>query len=290
MKNFIPLENLLGEFVSENHRGPSSCCCAVAKEGKTLYEGYFGYANREAGIKSNPDTLYRMFSMTKIVTCTAAMMLFEQGKFLLNEPISDYLPEFKDMSVCKTLDNGKMVIEKAKQPILIKHAFTMSCGIGYPSDGTPTSLALQKIISEFAGEGEFDLRTHLKAMATVPLAFEPGTRWLYGHGHDLIAGLIEVISGKSIGNFFHENIFDPLEMKNTDYRYHGGNEANMAVCYKTDDNTPKLTPSVGFLDANHQPDAIYEAGGAGLYSTLRDYLIFSQMLANGGVHKGERLI
>lgn len=287
MAGFSDLSSLLEQFVKN---GPAGCGCSVAKGGKTLYEGYFGYADLEEKRPVAEDTVYRLFSMTKVVICTAAMMLFERGKFLLNEPIYHYFPEYRDTQVFVTAPDGSVDVRKAQSPMLIKHAFSMAVGMPYPFGDSPTAKAMGTVKRELQEKhGKYDIVTEVKAMGCVPVAFDPGTHWLYGYGHDIVAGLIQVISGKTVGQFLQDELFDPLGMKDTGYRYRDGIETRMASNYrKEDDGAMKKVP--GFLDEFHQPDALYECGGAGLYSTVNDYLRFSQMLANGGSFNGQRIM
>jgi len=287
MADFKDLDLLLKEFVK---KGPAGCACAVAKEGKILYEGYFGYADLEEKRPVDADTVFRLYSMTKVIICTAAMILFERGKFLLNEPVYEYLPEYRDTQVFVTRPDGSVDVMKAKTPILIKHAFTMSCGLPYAHVDSPTGREMARVMEELRQKyGKYDIVTEAKAMGSVPVAFEPGTHWLYGYGHDIVAALIQVISGKTVGEFLQEELFDPLGMEDTGYRYRNGIEKRMAACYRRDESG-NMEKTSTFFDIYHEPDAIYEAGGAGLYSTVRDYLKFSQMLANGGVYNGKRII
>jgi len=268
----------------------AGCGCAVAKDGEVLYQGYFGFADLEEQRKITEDTVYRLFSMTKVVICTAAMILFERGEFLLNEPIYEYIPEYKDTQVFVLDTTGNINVKKAKNDMLIKHAFNMSVGIPYPDMDSPTAREMIRVRNELEKKhGKYDILTEVKAMGSVPVAFEPGTRWLYGYGHDIIAGLIQIISGKTVGKFLQDEIFEPLGMKNTGYRYFDDIEKRMVSHYKRDSDG-SLSKISGPLDQFHEPDAIYEAGGAGLFSTVNDYLKFSQMLANGGVFNGERII
>jgi CubicO group peptidase (beta-lactamase class C family) len=125
-------------------------------------------------------------------------------------------------------------------------------------------------------------------MAKVPLAFEPGTDWLYGYGHEIVAAMVDLTCGTSIGEFLNKEIFEPLGMKSTAYRYHDDLRERMITYYAKKDG--KFTPMKGMMDQYHEPDAKYEMGGAGLFSTVPDYIKFSQMLANGGVWKGEQII
>lgn len=286
MSHYAHLDQLLARFAKENLAG---CACAVAKNGEIVYEGYHGYADLDTKREMNADTIFRLFSMTKVIVCTAAMMLYERGGFLLNEPLHQYIPEFKDAQVVVGEEDGKLVTKPAENPILVKDAFRMTVGLPYAFGDSLVVREIKKMQQELKEQygGKHDLMTELRALAKVPMAFEPGTRWMYGYGHDLVAGLIEAVSGKSLGQFLQDELFGPLGMKDTGYRYRDDIESRMVTCYNRDDQG-KLTPITGFLDQYHQPDAKMESGGAGLYSTLRDYLKFTQMLANGGTYEGRR--
>ncbi|OWR28987.1 serine hydrolase [Saccharibacillus sp. O23] len=290
MAQFDHLSALLESF-TEKGKGPAGCACMVAKDGEVVYEGYFGQADREKGVDVGPDTVFRLYSMTKVIVCTAAMILFERGKFLLNEPLHLYLPEFKDTKKIVTDPNGQVHTEPTQNPILIRHAFGMMTGHPYPfGDSLPAReiARLQEELREQSG-GRYTLRDEIRAIASAPLMFEPGTRWLYGYGHDLVAGLIEAVSGKSVGEFLQEEIFGPLGMKDTGYRFRGDIQERMAVMYeRAEDGT--LTPSSGDFDRVHREDSLLEPGGMGLYSTTRDYLKFASMLAAGGTSDGVRII
>ena len=287
MSRYEDLTALLDSFVKS---GPAGCGCALAQHGKVLYEHYSGMADVAQNRPTDADSVYRLFSMTKVIICTAAMMLFERGKFLLDDPLYEYFPEYRHTQVRHREDTGGTRIREAVQPMLVKHAFAMAVGLPYPFYGTDTANDMLK-----AGEilrkdkPAFTLRDEIRAMGEVPVAFEPGSHWLYGYGHELVAGLIEVASGKTVGQFLEEEIFAPLGLKDTGYRYHGDLRARMTQSYRREEDGG-LTPIPGMLDHNHEPDAVYEGGGAGLFSTVRDYLRFSQMLANGGELDGEKII
>ncbi len=286
MPNFSHLDALLKDFVQN---GPAGCGCAVAKDGKVLYEGYHGFLDKEQGVPITADSVYRMYSMTKVVVCTAAMMLYERGKFLLSDPLYEYFPEYKEHVIATELPNGNVVYEKSPSPMLAKHAFSMAVGLPYPSDKTPTGREWLRLQKELQQKGPYDLQMLIRTMAQVPLAAEPGTRFQYGHGHELVAGLIEVCSGKSVGDFLRQEIFEPLGMNSTGYRYFGDIEKRMVAMYeKGEDGTLCKTP--GYDDALFAPDAKLEYGGSGLFSTVGDYLKFSQMLALGGTWENQRIM
>lgn len=287
MADFKYLDSLLAKFVKE---GPAGLGCIVAKDGETLYEGYHGLADIDSGRLMNESTVYRLFSMTKVIVCTAAMMLFERGKFLLNDPLYEYYPEWKDAAAIHTMPDGSQRVEKLKNPILVKHAFSMGVGMPYAFGPSPTAKAMSEVKKSLTEKlGKFDLRTEIREMAKVPLASEPGEHFLYGYGHELVAGLVPLLTGKTLGEFLKEEIYEPCGMTDTAYRYFGNIRQRMATYYHRDDDG-KLTPQTAMLDDFFEPDQIYEMGGAGLFSTVRDYSNFAQMLACGGIANGHQVI
>ncbi|CAG5091120.1 Beta-lactamase [Thermobacillus xylanilyticus] len=289
MSRFRMLDELLNRLTEDKLPG---CACVVSRHGKVLYEGYAGSANLEQGKPITPDTVYRLFSMTKVVVCTAALMLYERGHFLLDDPLAAYIPEYEGPSVVRKLPDGGIDYEPAGNPIRIKHLFTMTSGMPYHFGDSEPERKIRRVLDELREtHGNYDLQTEVRAMAKaqVPLAFEPGTRWLYGYSHDVLGALIEVISGKTLGRFLQEEIFDPLGMKDTGYRFKGDIVERMASVYQKSEDG-KLVEVPGPIDILHHPEAKYEGGGVGLYSTARDYAVFTQMLACGGVYNGERII
>ncbi len=286
MSGFQAMDEFLSGLVK---RGPAGCGCAVARDGEVLYENYFGYADLEKKTPITADTVYRQFSSTKVVIVTAAMMLYERGKFLLNDLISEYFPEWKNTCVAQEQADGTYTIRPAKRPIQVQDCFSMSMGIGYGGEDY-THRMMEQVRKELEETiGDYTLRDDIRAMSKVPVRFDPGTRWLYGFGHELVAGLIEAVSGMTVGEFLQKELFDPLGMKSTGYRYFGDLRERMATPYlRGEDGT--MEPTAGMFDMRHEPGAKYEAGGAGLFSSVRDYTAFAQMLACGGIYKGEQII
>lgn len=288
MSDFKALSIFLEEALEH---GPIGNGCAVARDGEILFEEYHGFADREKNIPITADSVYRQFSTTKVATCTGAMMLYEKGKFLLNDPIYEYFPEWKDTMVAVKNEDGSVTIRPPKRPILVKDCFSMSMGIGYGGNDY-THQVLAKVRNELKDNiGNYSLRQDIKAMAAVPIAFDPGTHFLYGVGHELVAGLIEVVSGQKLSDYMQENLFDPLEMKSTGYHYFGDVRERLVTAYswnREDGSTAPLTNIM--MDDRFEPDSNYEGGGAGLFSTVRDYLALTQMLACDGIYKGERIM
>lgn len=287
MSKFTELSTLLESLI---HRGPAGCACGIAQNGKVLYEDYFGKADIESGRPITENTVYRLYSMSKVLVCTGAMILFERGKYLLDDPIYEYMPEYRHLNKVITNAGGNTNIVPATSPMLVRHAFSMAVGLGYPGGNSYMSMEMQKVNEELAkAHGKYSLRMQIKAMSGVPLAFEPGTHWLYGYGHELVAGMIEATSGMTVSEFLQRELFEPLGMKSTGYRFHDDIESRMACEYQRSEDG-KLTRTKNMFDDYFQPDAIYEGGGSGIYSTVGDYLRFTQMMANGGELDGVRIL
>lgn len=267
-------------------KGPAGCACTVVRRGEVLYEEYFGYADLELKKKIERDTIYRIYSMTKVVTCAAALILYERGLYLLNDPLEEYLPEFKHASVYRYNEFGVRSVSPASDPIRIKDLFTMTSGLTYGGDNLETERQTFSVMQHAAAS--HDMRSLSKALASVPLAFDPGTHWKYGTSHDVLAALIEVLSGQTVGQFMSNEIFEPLQMIDTAFRITEDKRHRLCRLYnRAEDGT--LTPDA-VRDAPYQPGSRYESGGSGLLSTIGDYSRFAQALARGGELDGVRIL
>ncbi len=286
MNRFSGLTPLLKSFVE---KGPSGCACSVVYKGNPEYSEYFGLADLETKSPINEDTLYRIYSMTKVITCTAALKLYERGLYTLNDPLSEYLPEFSNPMVYRTSPNSAISISPAETPIRIRDLFTMTSGLTYGEDNTATGRQIKEIMEGWKTSGlKYDLRTAVKMIASVPLCFDPGAHWRYGLSHDVLAALVEVISGKKYGQFLKDEIFDPLGMKNTFHRI--PEEKKKHLCsfyYRNSDGA--MIKSTDMDEFTHAGD-VFEGGGSGLLSTLGDYQRFTRMLCNNGELGGERIL
>lgn len=289
MSQFKNLDPLLRSFVG---KGPAGCACSVIHHGELKYQECFGYADLEAKTPITPETLYRIFSMTKVITCTAALMLYERGLYLLNDPLEEYLPEFKNPQVYRYTANNSLYASPATTYIRVKDLFTMTSGLTYDGDDTETAREVSKALAELskkeAAGDRYDIRTLSKVLASVPLSFDPGTHWRYSLGHDVLAAFIEVVSGKKYGQFLKDEIFEPLGMKNTFHRLPEEKKKLLCSFYNRSlDGSLKKSME---MDMHIQPDDIFEGGGSGLLTTIGDYGRFSQMLAQGGELDGERIL
>jgi CubicO group peptidase (beta-lactamase class C family) len=250
---------------------------------------------RETWGDIKPDTIVRMYSMTKAVTGVAAMMLYEEGRFSLNEPLSKYLPEFANMTVATwTTDaSGKRIYSTvpAEHPIMIRDLFRHTSGLDYagPKDeqGTP---AYRKLgIDGGAPQTAFDLAEVVKRLATAPLNDQPGTTFRYGYSIDVLGRLVEVVSGKTLDRFFEERILRPLAMKDTAFFVPEEKWSRLGVLY-----SPKqgggIQRSTFAAQESFKKKPVLLLGGAGLVSTLDDYARFCTMLLNEGELDGVRIL
>lgn len=284
------MDELLQSFL-QMENGPKGCGLMCAQNNEVTYEGCFGYADVEMGIPLSPKTIFRLMSCTKVIVMTAALLLLERGKYYLDEPLERYFPEYANPHIYVKDPDGYHTI-KAERKIRVKDAFTMTCGLPYDIAGTEISqmmLDREKILIDEKG-WNYDIVSEVRAMGDVPLMFEPGTSWCYGYGHDIVAALIAITSNMTPYEFMKKEIFDPLGMEDTAYRYKNDeHRARMCTLYAPNEDGVYV-PTPGPRDRWHEPDANFDMGAAGLYSTLTDYLTFTQMLANGGKTKDGRTI
>lgn len=256
----------------------------VYQKGKKVFEYSSGYADLANKIKMTGKEHLYIYSCSKPATVTAALQLYEQGEFLMSDPLYDFIPEFREMRV-----RDKGGIKRAKNPITIGQLFTMTAGLTYNMD-TPCFKKARNLSG-----GKMDTLTVIRCLADEPLAFEPGTRWNYSLCHDVLAAVVEVISGKRFSQYVKENIFDPLDMKESGYHMTPEIKENMAQQYrfKTDAETDivKLQSSRNrsghIVNVGISNDFMfgeeYESGGAGIITTVGDYAKFAAALANKGM-------
>lgn len=262
-------EYLKRELKKEKTYGMS---CRVMQGYETVYNKSFGFADKENGKKMQGNELYNLYSMTKPLTCTAALQLFEKGYFLLNDPLYEYIPEFRDMTF-KDVDGS---IKKCSKDILIRDLFTMTAGFDYDLDGEFIKAARQN--------GKTDTLSVIKELSKYPLLFEPGKRWQYSLCHDVLAALVETVSGEKFSEYVKKNIFAPLEMTRSGFNPKDFDEGDFAVQYRFNEKTQKTERTN--LQNMFRLGNEYESGGAGLISCIDDYSKFAMALANGGI--GER--
>jgi CubicO group peptidase (beta-lactamase class C family) len=271
----------------------------IVRNGTIVYHKSFGFADIGTQTPMATGSIFRIASMTKAVTTVAAMMLYERGLFQLNDPVATYIPAFANMKVISAVDEkGNLSTTDATRPIRIIDLLTHSSGISYPFiPGKLQKSYVEAGVIDGVTEKNVVLQTKMELLAKQPLLFEPGSEWAYGLSSDLLGYLVEVVSGKPLDRFFAEDIFTPLGMQDT-YFYLPEEKADRLVTLYAAVPDKGLIVSKGDessikLDNPRYPvegAKTYFSVGAGLSSTALDYARLCQMLLNGGILDGKRLL
>ncbi|MDR1398712.1 MAG: beta-lactamase family protein [Treponema sp.] len=265
----------------------------INRNGVTAYRKSFGMRDIARGLPMENDSIYRIYSMTKTVTVVAALTLYEQGLFKLHDPISEFLPAFKDMKVARHDARGCVELVPAKGPITFEHLFTMTAGIPYPGNESYSSRFLtslyEKTYADEAKGATRDTTRMIDTIAAAPLCFHPGEYWMYGLCHDILGRLVEVISGKRYSQYLAETIFDPLGLVDTAFFTPPEKQSRLAKAYSF---TAQGLIEINDLDtdAGQPTPPAFESGGGGLVSTLDDVARYALMLLNNGRLNGERIL
>ncbi|SRR5579871_576527 len=292
------IDKILQQYV--NDKFINGAVAIVYRNGKLAYYKAIGYDDVEKKTPLQKDEIFRIASQTKAITSVAVMMLYEQGKIMLDDPISKYIPEFKNPKVLDKFNEADTTYTTvpAKREVTIRDLLTHTSGIGYAQIGSPTMNAIYYKAGVIGGIGvnKYILADKMKALGSLPLFHQPGEKWTYGLNVDLLGYLVEVISGKSLADFFRTNIFEPLGMKDT-YFYLPKEKYNRLATLYTEDSTQHIikTPEHININGDFYSDypnfkGTYYSGGGGLSSTAYDYAIFMQMLLNGGEYNGKRIL
>lgn len=268
----------------------------VEKDGKEFLYCEEGLADREAGRKMSRDTIFRLYSQSKTVTAAAAMILMERGELDLYQEVGEILPAFKEMKVEK---DGKT--EGCDRPILVHDLLRMTSGLVYPEEGKTlaeqaSGKAFDEAVDRLHTDKAWTTLEFVNKLAEGPLAFTPGSHWMYGTSADVLGAVIEVVSGKKFSEFLREEIFEPLEMNDTAFWVPQDKQHRLASSYETvvgEDGQKTMDLYTGHYLAIRndmaEPPA-YEAGGAGLVSTLDDFMKFARMLLNKGALNGKQIL
>ncbi|MDN3670097.1 serine hydrolase domain-containing protein [Echinicola jeungdonensis] len=283
------------ESVIDNNQIPGAVAL-VAKDGKIVYHKAFGMADNSLNRELKKDDIFRIASQTKAITSTAVMMLWEEGKFRLDDPISKYIPEFKNPKVLKSFHYSDTTYSTvpAAQEITIRHLLTHTSGLGY---GMIDSDERMKMIYQKAGvtdlftTKEITIGESVKKLASLPLHHNPGDKFTYSEGLDVLGYFVEVISGQPFDEFLRERIFEPLEMKDTWFYLPGKKASRLVPIQHKVGGTWEHFP-ITFYDPEYPVKGAksFFSGGAGLSSTVVDYANFLQMYLNGGELNGERIL
>jgi CubicO group peptidase (beta-lactamase class C family) len=265
----------------------------IARDGKIIYDKAFGQSNIETKSPMHTDDIFRIASQTKAITSIAVMMLFEEGKLLLDDPVSKYIPEFVHPVVVDKYNEKDTTYTTipASREITIRDLLTHTSGIDYAGIGSakmnaiyakydiPTGFVSDKII----------LGDKIRTLGKLPLVHQPGEKFTYGLNVDVLGYLVELLSGENLDQYFHKHIFEPLGMNDT-YFYLPSSKSVRLVKVSTEDKSHKLLNLSSALVNYPLVEGTYYSGGAGLSSTVKDYAIFLQMLLNKGEYNGKRYL
>ena len=276
------LDALLGQFVKA---GIPGCGLSVSYRGRIVYTGYCGLADRENGIPIDEDTVYTVASCTKTLTATAAMKMYEEGKFLLDDPVYEYLPSFRSMSYQTFDPSGETIVKPVTKPITIRHLLSMTSGIPYMGRG---SLTAREYLEKIGGMYTLPLRELAQKISEIPLQFDPGTHFHYGFSYDVLAAVMEEIAGKPYAEYLKEAVLEPLGMEHTAFVLTEEMQRHRAITYRMTADGPQRLERKSTPEEQERMKGGY--GGGGLSSTLGDLVKLAGLWGNGGVWEGKRLL
>ncbi|MEQ1677348.1 MAG: serine hydrolase domain-containing protein [Chitinophagaceae bacterium] len=294
-ENLAQIDTLLKNYANKNWL--AGAVVIIVKDNQVVYYKGSGYSNLAAKKPMPADAIFRIMSQTKAIISLGVMQLLEQGKFTLDQNISDFIPELKNPTLIKTFNpsDSSYTTTPAKREITFRDLLTHTSGIDYPAIGTDTMQAVYAKNNIPSGLGYFNesLLAKMKALGALPLLHNPGERFTYGLNSDLLGCLIEIISGESLETYCHKHIFEPLGMKDTYFNLPAAKAGRLATVY-TEDNDQKIiewSPTFRNIDPKYPliPKS-YFSGGAGLSSTAYDYAVFLQLLLNKGSYNGKQIL
>lgn len=288
------IDNMLNNAIEEGQI--PGAVALIARNGKIIYHKAFGNANAEEEVPFQTDAIFRIASQTKAITSTAVLMLWEEGHFRLDDPISRFIPEFAEAGVLESFNeaDSSFTVTPLSKPITIRHLLSHTSGIGYGmidgDDRFRKAFAKAGIIDAFTSDA-VTLSDNIPELAKMPLHHEPGSGWTYSEGLDVLGLLVEKVSGMPFNQFLRTRLFDPLGMDDT-WFYLPDEKADRLIPVQTRENGKwKPFDTEGFeIDYPIKGARAYFSGGAGLSSTAEDYAIFLQMMLNKGTYNGHRIL
>ncbi|MFL2760759.1 MAG: serine hydrolase domain-containing protein [Dehalococcoidia bacterium] len=260
----------------------------IYRRGELGYVSSMGLMDREAKRPMSRDTIFRIYSMTKPITSVALMTLYEKGLFQLDDPVSEYIPSFRDFEVYQDGVIGNFKTSGLEREMTVRDLLTHQSGLTYGfMERTNVDYAYRELGIE--KESQESLQEFVELLTTIPLEFSPGKAWNYSVSTDVCGYLIEVISGQTLDEFFRREIFEPLDMVDTGFYVSSDKKTRLASCYEYEElKQPKLVDDAITGKYLHPPQVL--SGGGGLVSTLDDYMSFCKMILNGGDAADHRII
>ena len=289
------IDTVMEEYIQKNWLVGSTIL--VVKDNAVVYHKSHGLADLANKKPMPADAIYRIMSQTKAITSVAIMQLFEQGKLRLDQAVGDFIPEYASQNVLKDFNpaDSSYTTEPAKRKITIRDLLSHRSGIDYAGIGSDNMKAIYAKAGIPSGLGNINaqLLDKMKALGRLPLVHQPGEKFTYGLNTDLLGCLVEVISGKTLDEYFKENIFEPLGMKDTYFTVPLEKSSRMPKVYteNAENQIIPWDPTFRNLDPNYPLfPRTYFSGGAGLSASTFDYAIFLQMLVNGGMYNGKQIL
>jgi CubicO group peptidase (beta-lactamase class C family) len=282
------LDKALQQYIDENRH--AGIVALVLRDGQPLYEKAFGWSDKEANRRMTTDTIFRIASQTKAITSAAVLILFEEGRLGLDQPVSQFIPTFAKTTVAVRDETGNVKFEPARRPITIRHLLTHTAGISYGTSPEVASLYAAKGLGPSAGFGWYTadktepICASMEQLGTLPFVAQPGEAWVYGYNTDILGCVVEKASGMSLDEFVRTRITEPLGMKDTRFFLAPDQRARLAAVYASGDDGRIVRAPDGSRGQGAYVDGPRRsfAGGAGLLSTARDYSRFLEMIRNDG--------
>jgi CubicO group peptidase (beta-lactamase class C family) len=255
----------------------------VSRNGKVLRSSQYGWRDKERDIPMTRDTIFRIYSMSKPIAAVAALILIEEGRLRLTDPVAKYLPEFAEPVVWNAQGNVP-----AKNTMTVHQLFTHTAGLSYGFTQHPVDQLYRE--ADLAHSKD-PTQVIVSELATLPLVFDPGTAWNYSVATDVLGRIVEIVSGQSLADFFAERIFSPLRMRDTAFFVGDAKQARLARLYGPSEKSPLAPiPDESAIGGSFREKPNFLSGGGGLVSTIDDYWRFAQMLLNKGELDGTRIL
>lgn len=265
----------------------------VARHGQIAYFEAFGDQDLEKEMPAQKNTIFRIASQTKAIVSVGVMILQEEGKLLISDPVGKYIPAFQETTVAVPQEEGGYEVVPAKRPITIRDLLTHTAGIGYGQGVAADRWAEAEIQGWYFAHRDEPIQATVNRMATLPMDAQPGERFVYGYNTDILGALIEVVSGQTLDVFLQEKILDPLGMSDTHFYLPAEKADRLATVYSARQDGLERAPAPGGMvgqGAYLEGPRKSFSGGAGFLSTAMDYARFLQMMLNGGEYNGRRII
>ena len=290
MQEILELNNLLGKYVDQGYYPGFQW---LIQKNNKIFSGKYGYNNIKSKQPVLEDTIYRIWSMTKPIVAVVALKLIEQNKINFNDPINKYLPEFNNLKVINKENGNINDVRKLINIPNIKDLLLHTAGFSYNMLDDPIGLEYEKI--KLFHSDSTSLEEEIKKLAKIPLLFEPKTKWRYSVSMDVLGRIIEIVKNNSLQNILQEEIFNPLEMHETNFSIPKNSEYRLMESYAYDTSKSELInyyPGLQKIENYQYPlyEEKFARGGHGLFSTIKDYSIFAKMLQTGKSEKGKSIL